>query len=324
MSIPLQCTRCRARFRSTIFSGSGTLIIENSSEACPYCGSMTNIPDGQYQIVNDFLKAFFADGRDLNQAKILSTLIEMKISGNSSSDEIRNIEESLSGNIQKFWNSFNKNSSGLALLLTILMLFIPLYQWEEAQIDAVKNQAISDRQYQIESQILQELQKQSAFSSSQQVRNLPKKSSRMPSLKKTPGTAIPSRHERRKSAKSLAKKNKVSRPSPPIQSNVVKGTKMKFENATFEAGIIQVDGNSYIGCTFKKGVVFEYGGGPLEISGCNFDEMPGFALTGDFARGLEVLRKLHHMAGPSAVKSMVDSISSMLRKSSSLTNPTIN
>lgn len=99
---------------------------------------------------------------------------------------------------------------------------------------------------------------------------------------------------------------------------------MRYVNEVFEAGLIQVDGNAYIDCTFKKGVVFEYGGGPLELSGCNFETVPGFALVGNLANGLEALRKIHHMAGPSAVKSMVDCISAMLRKNASLTSPTIN
>lgn len=99
---------------------------------------------------------------------------------------------------------------------------------------------------------------------------------------------------------------------------------MDFNGSTFENTVVQLDGNAFINCTFKKGVVFEFGGGTVTITGCNFEVLPSFMLTGDLARGLEALRTFHHDAGPSAVKSLVDSISAMLRKSTSLTNPTIN
>jgi hypothetical protein len=50
----------------------------------------------------------------------------------------------------------------------------------------------------------------------------------------------------------------------------------KHENETFEGGIIQLDGNQYIGCTFRR-CSLQYGGlATGTMANCNFNECSWF------------------------------------------------
>jgi hypothetical protein len=66
---------------------------------------------------------------------------------------------------------------------------------------------------------------------------------------------------------------------------------VRYEGEHFRDQRVQLDGNEFEGCRFTN-VLFEYGGGPVAISGCRFE---GFAwqFTGDFGRGLQMLAQLY-------------------------------
>lgn len=63
----------------------------------------------------------------------------------------------------------------------------------------------------------------------------------------------------------------------------------------FEDVVISLDGNAYRRCSFFN-VVFQYAGGPVEISDCAMDHVR-FQFGGDLARGLHTLYQLFGTEG---------------------------
>jgi len=70
---------------------------------------------------------------------------------------------------------------------------------------------------------------------------------------------------------------------------------MDYANQTFENGTVELDGNSYSGCTFR-GVTFKYAGGPVEMDDCALERF-SFQFDGDLARGLFTLYQLFGTEG---------------------------
>ena len=70
---------------------------------------------------------------------------------------------------------------------------------------------------------------------------------------------------------------------------------MDHVNQFFEAGTITLDGNSYVGCTFRD-ITFFYSGGPVEMSNCSLERF-SFQFGGDLAQGLFTLYQLFGTEG---------------------------
>jgi hypothetical protein len=66
---------------------------------------------------------------------------------------------------------------------------------------------------------------------------------------------------------------------------------VRYEDEHFRDQRVQLDGNEFEGCCFTN-VLFEYGGGPVYLSGCRFE---GFSwhFAGDLGRGLSMLAQLY-------------------------------
>ena len=69
---------------------------------------------------------------------------------------------------------------------------------------------------------------------------------------------------------------------------------MDHQGKTF-AGQVELDGNSYKDCTFRR-VHFIYGGGALSIENCRLEEFT-WQFTGDLANGLHALYQLFGQEG---------------------------
>lgn len=81
--------------------------------------------------------------------------------------------------------------------------------------------------------------------------------------------------------------------SGPRQPN--EESAMDHVNQTFEAGTITLDGNSYVGCTFRD-ITFLYSGGPVEMSNCSLERF-SFQFGGDLSQGLFTLYQLFGTEG---------------------------
>lgn len=70
---------------------------------------------------------------------------------------------------------------------------------------------------------------------------------------------------------------------------------MDYKNETFEGVTVELDGNSYEGCTFDD-VLFVFGGGDLNIKDCGIGSFR-FQFTGQLANGLYALYQLFGTEG---------------------------
>jgi hypothetical protein len=69
-----------------------------------------------------------------------------------------------------------------------------------------------------------------------------------------------------------------------------KGIAVDYVNENFEGGTVELDGNSYKGCTFRD-VTFKYSGGDLTMDNCGIDRFR-FQFDGALANGLFALYQL--------------------------------
>ena len=70
---------------------------------------------------------------------------------------------------------------------------------------------------------------------------------------------------------------------------------MEFVDQSFEGVTVELDGNTYRNCRFLN-VVFQYAGGPVEMSDCHIDRF-SFQFGGDLAQGLFTLYQLFGTEG---------------------------
>ena len=78
-----------------------------------------------------------------------------------------------------------------------------------------------------------------------------------------------------------------------------------FNNSTVEGGRIALDGNEYVGCTFKK-CVFVFGGtAPVKLGKCSFVSCT-WEFVGAAAQTIAFLKGLHDQG--SGGKAVVDDI----------------
>jgi hypothetical protein len=83
----------------------------------------------------------------------------------------------------------------------------------------------------------------------------------------------------------------------------------QFTNTTFEGGNIDLDGNAFEGCTFKKCTLIYRAIGGVQITGSNFDECT-FAFDGPAGLTIEFLKFLYHGfdIGPELVEKLIDDL----------------
>ena len=70
---------------------------------------------------------------------------------------------------------------------------------------------------------------------------------------------------------------------------------MEYIDQKFEDVVVSLDGNAYRRCSFVN-TVFQYAGGPLEMSDCAMDRIR-FQFGGDLAQGLHTLYQLFGTEG---------------------------
>lgn len=88
---------------------------------------------------------------------------------------------------------------------------------------------------------------------------------------------------------------------------------MDYNGRTFRNEAVDLDDNTFVGCTFED-VTFNYAGGSAVITECHFASPPIWMLKGNLATGLEMLRKFSHDGGPKYVKATVDGLAAIIRK----------
>lgn len=65
---------------------------------------------------------------------------------------------------------------------------------------------------------------------------------------------------------------------------------MDHKDQIFEGSTVELDGNSFVNCTFRD-VTFVFGGGQLDMTNCQMESFR-FQFAGDLARGLHALYQL--------------------------------
>jgi hypothetical protein len=70
---------------------------------------------------------------------------------------------------------------------------------------------------------------------------------------------------------------------------------LDYIDQKFEDVVLSLDGNAYRKCIFSN-VVFQYAGGPVEMSDCAMDRIR-FQFGGDLAQGLHTLYQLFGTEG---------------------------
>ena len=68
---------------------------------------------------------------------------------------------------------------------------------------------------------------------------------------------------------------------------------MKYTNRTFTDETVELDGNQFLGCTFKNCKLMYYGGPIPYFDTCGFDTSP-FMFEKGAGNALEFLRELYH------------------------------
>jgi hypothetical protein len=82
---------------------------------------------------------------------------------------------------------------------------------------------------------------------------------------------------------------------------------MQFNGVTFKNQRVRLDGGQFRDCVFDN-VVLEYGGGALSLEGCRFAGEIGWALDGDFGRGLAAFGALYQERQALGLKTIVESM----------------
>jgi len=95
-------------------------------------------------------------------------------------------------------------------------------------------------------------------------------------------------------------------PGPYSRSDI----RARFFDQTFSEGTVDIDGNAYQRCTFKRCTIRYHGSGPTHFDGCTFVEC-SLALAGLAAATTDLLRTLHQdhgKGGRRVVESVLDDI----------------
>lgn len=82
---------------------------------------------------------------------------------------------------------------------------------------------------------------------------------------------------------------------------------MQFTGVTFKNQRVRLDGGEFRDCVFDN-VVLEYAGGALSLDGCQFKGAIGWALDGDFGRGLAAFGALYQERQALGLKTIVEAM----------------
>lgn len=163
MSIPAQCTRCGFQFISQMFSFSGgTVNISNCSVSCPRCGGEAPLQDGSYTFVGRMIAAFSAPGTTRERVEAFRDIASAVTSGAATEAEAEERIAELGPTLANLWVWLNANGQALSVVIAAITLFLMMYYQNSSDEDAAKLQASTEKQTQVEMQIVAELQKQNA------------------------------------------------------------------------------------------------------------------------------------------------------------------
>ncbi|HKU94387.1 MAG TPA: hypothetical protein VJR58_03875 [Vineibacter sp.] len=97
---------------------------------------------------------------------------------------------------------------------------------------------------------------------------------------------------------------------PPPGPYLHNGTRARFFDMTFSGGTVDIDGNAYQRCIFRRCIIRYQGSGPTHFDDCTFVEC-SLALVGFAAATADLLRTLHQDNGSwgrRAVNAVLDTI----------------
>ncbi len=79
-----------------------------------------------------------------------------------------------------------------------------------------------------------------------------------------------------------------------------------YENSTFEGQTMQLDGNEYISCTFRR-CHLQYGGAALKLEGNNFSQCT-WAFTDAASRTVNFMMALYHQGSRELIEQTFENI----------------
>lgn len=82
---------------------------------------------------------------------------------------------------------------------------------------------------------------------------------------------------------------------------------MKFQNRTFKNEPINLDDNTYIGCTFNHCEIIYSGGGPPNLTNNSFNDC-SWTFDGAAARTLSFMAALYTGGGKTVIENTLDNI----------------
>ena len=132
-------------------------------DACPYCGGPARTRNGTYVLVNMAVRAFTAPGVGKHQILELRTLAEGVRDGHIEKTKEGEEAAILSQTLRMLWNSLGANQ--VALLISIISIFLTIYSMNLSDDQEIKRQIDNSNQTQIQTRILQELQRSDSSSS---------------------------------------------------------------------------------------------------------------------------------------------------------------
>lgn len=138
-NIILQCKKCNRIFPSGIFMELGSLAtFVNNQSQCPYCGSMENIPDGNFKAtVEGFIEILEQSENPLRDAKELFEALGR----NKDKSSFDNLKKSSQFSQFKKWlpDSPEKLAAYVAIIYTVIQSLIqrPTVSVENLKYDEV-------------------------------------------------------------------------------------------------------------------------------------------------------------------------------------------
>ena len=213
MNIPAECSSCGFRFSAPIIVGADPVTFIDCATNCPRCGAHAAIQSGTYQLVENAVMAFRAAGVTRQSVVRFRNLAEQVRAGDLT-PEAASIEiEKLGASLATLWNWINQNGGALALLGTIITIYLTISAGWDADVAAEKQLKATQRTTQVvqsaervQKKILEELRKQTEAATKPEAQSTPITGSQPPGLQQTPPTAAPMSRQQRRRADQIAKK----------------------------------------------------------------------------------------------------------------------
>lgn len=166
MAIKAKCAACSHSFIVSKITG-GTFT--RCRTPCPHCGSMADIQDGTYQLIDEAVTAFRAPGVGREEIIRFQDIAKNVQSGAISPSIATDQIEEMGSTLAALWRVANSQAGVLSLLLAIITLYLTISESLDSDAAAERQLRATERQTlaihsaeRVQQMILEELQKQPA------------------------------------------------------------------------------------------------------------------------------------------------------------------